>query len=41
MEKEIKPDMITDLATLTGACVVTFGETVAAYLTTDDVLASL
>lgn len=40
MEKEIKPDMITDLATLTGACVVTFGETVAAYLTTDDVLAS-
>jgi len=40
MEKEIKPDVITDLATLTGACVVTFGETVAAYLTTDDVLAS-
>jgi leucyl aminopeptidase len=40
MEKEIKPDVITDLATLTGACVVTFGETVAAYLSTDDALAS-
>ncbi len=40
MEKEIKPDVITDLATLTGACVVTFGETVAAYLSTDDSLAS-
>jgi len=40
MEKEIKPDAITDLATLTGACVVTFGETVAAYLSTDDELAS-
>jgi len=40
MEKEIKPDVITDLATLTGACIVTFGETVAAYLSTDDGLAS-
>lgn len=40
MEKEIRPEVITDLATLTGACVVTFGETVAAYLSTDDALAS-
>jgi len=40
MEKEIKPDVITDLATLTGACIVTFGETVAAYLSTDENLAS-
>lgn len=40
MEKELKPDVITDLATLTGACVVTFGETVAAYLSTDDKVAS-
>ncbi len=40
MEKEIKPDVIVDLATLTGACVVTFGETVAAYLSTDDSVAS-
>jgi len=39
MEKEVKPDVITDLATLTGACVVTFGESVAAYLSTDDSLA--
>jgi leucyl aminopeptidase len=36
MEKEIKPDVIVDLATLTGSCVMTFGETVAAYLSTDD-----
>jgi len=36
MEKEIKPDVIVDLATLTGACIVTFGETVAAYLSTDE-----
>ncbi len=39
MEKEIKPDVIVDLATLTGACVVTFGETVAAYLSTDNTVA--
>lgn len=40
MEKEIKPEVIVDIATLTGACVVTFGETVAAYLSTDDDVAS-
>ncbi len=39
MEKEIKPDVIVDVATLTGACVVTFGETVAAYLSTDEEIA--
>jgi len=39
MEKELKPKCIVDLATLTGACVVTFGETVAAYLSTDESLA--
>jgi len=39
MEKELKPDVIIDLATLTGACIVAFGETVAAYLSTDDSLA--
>jgi leucyl aminopeptidase len=36
MIKEIKPDVIVDIATLTGSCVVTFGETVAAYLSTDE-----
>lgn len=41
MEKEIKPDAIIDVATLTGACVVTFGETVAAYLSNDDEIAGL
>jgi len=40
MEKEIKPDVIVDLATLTGSCVVTFGETVAAFLSTDEVISS-
>ncbi len=40
MEKEIKPDVIVDLATLTGSCVVTFGETVAGYLSTDEKLSS-
>ena len=40
MEKEIKPELIVDMATLTGACVVTFGETVAAYLSNDDKLAA-
>ncbi len=40
MEKEVKPEFIVDMATLTGACVVTFGETVAAYLSTDDKLAA-
>jgi leucyl aminopeptidase len=41
MEKEIKPDAIVDVATLTGACVVTFGETVAAYLSNDDKMAEI
>jgi len=41
MEKEIKPDVIIDVATLTGACVVTFGETVAAYLSTDEEIAGI
>ena len=41
MEKEIKPDVIIDVATLTGACVVTFGETVAAYLSNDDKMAEI
>jgi len=35
-EKEIKPEYIIDLATLTGACIVSFGETIAAYLSTDE-----
>lgn len=37
-EKQFKPKAIIDLATLTGACVVTFGEIVAAYLTDDEAL---
>lgn len=36
MEKEIKPEVVVDLATLTGSAVMTFGETVAAYLSTDE-----
>jgi len=36
MIKEIKPDVIVDIATLTGSCVATFGETVAAYLSNDE-----
>ena len=40
MIKEIKPDVIVDIATLTGSCVVTFGETVAAYLSTDEKISS-
>jgi leucyl aminopeptidase len=40
MEKEIKPDVIVDLATLTGACIVTFGETVAGFLSTDEAVSS-
>lgn len=34
-EKKLKPSCIVDLATLTGACLVAFGETVAGYLTND------
>lgn len=40
-EDTLKPEYIIDIATLTGACVVTFGETVAALMTTDDSLASI
>ncbi|MCP4136365.1 MAG: leucyl aminopeptidase [bacterium] len=36
---KLKPEYIIDLATLTGACVVTFGETVAALLSNDEELA--
>ena len=41
VEKSLKPDCIIDIATLTGACVATFGEILAAYLTEDDGLARL
>ena len=40
-EKRLKPECIVDIATLTGACVVTFGELLAGYMTTDDDLARL
>lgn len=40
-EKKLKPECIVDLATLTGACVVTFGELVAGYMSMDDDLARL
>jgi leucyl aminopeptidase len=40
-EKKLKPDSIVDIATLTGACVATFGEYTAGYLTPDDDLARL
>lgn len=40
-EKRLKPECLVDIATLTGACVVTFGEIVAGYLTTDDDLGRL
>jgi len=35
-EKTLKPKVIVDIATLTGACIVSFGEIVAAYLTNDE-----
>jgi len=35
---KIKPSCIIDVATLTGACVVTFGETVAGLISTDEEL---
>ncbi|MBN2040271.1 MAG: leucyl aminopeptidase [Spirochaetes bacterium] len=38
-EKVLKPEYIIDVATLTGACLVCFGETIAAVLSTDDELA--
>jgi len=37
-EKTLKPEYIIDLATLTGACVVTFGEITAALLSNDEEL---
>jgi len=40
-EKRLKPDSIIDMATLTGACLTTFGELVAGYVTTDDGMGAL
>ncbi len=40
-EKKLNPDYIIDLATLTGACLVTFGETVAGMLSNNDHLAKI
>jgi len=37
---KLKPDYIIDMATLTGACITTFGETVAALLGSDEELVS-
>lgn len=37
----VKPDVIIDIATLTGACIMTFGETVAGFLSNNDDLAGL
>jgi len=37
----IQPDVMIDIATLTGACIVALGEIVAGYLTTDERLAAL
>lgn len=39
-EKKLKPKAIIDIATLTGACIVSFGEIVAAYLTSDESLST-
>ncbi len=39
-EKKLKPKAIVDIATLTGACIVSFGEIVAAYLTNDESLST-
>ncbi|MBN2042812.1 MAG: leucyl aminopeptidase [Candidatus Aenigmarchaeota archaeon] len=38
-EKDMKADTIIDMATLTGSCVISFGEYVAAMLSNDDDLA--
>ncbi|MFH0974252.1 MAG: leucyl aminopeptidase [Spirochaetota bacterium] len=38
-EKTLKPDCIIDIATLTGACLVCFGELIAALLSNNDKLA--
>ncbi len=40
-EKTLKPDCIIDMATLTGACVVTFGEYIAGYMTPHEGMAGL
>ncbi|OHD65319.1 MAG: hypothetical protein A2176_15405 [Spirochaetes bacterium RBG_13_51_14] len=40
-QKNLKPDSIVDIATLTGACLTTFGEIVAGYMTTDDTLGKI
>jgi len=40
-EDRLKPECIIDVATLTGACLAALGETVAAYLTEDDMLSEL
>jgi leucyl aminopeptidase len=37
--KKYKPDMMVDIATLTGACVVALGEKIAGLFTSDDALA--
>lgn len=41
IEDKLKPERIIDIATLTGACVATFGEHSAGYLSNNDKLASL
>ncbi len=40
-EDRLKPDCIIDMATLTGACIVAFGETVAGLLSNDDPLSKI
>ena len=40
-EKKLKPAYIVDIATLTGACLISFGEIVAALLTMEDSLAEV
>ncbi|MDY6935280.1 MAG: leucyl aminopeptidase [Spirochaetota bacterium] len=40
-EEKLKPDYIIDIATLTGACLVCFGETIAGLLTNNDNLAEI
>ncbi|MCX8122888.1 MAG: leucyl aminopeptidase [Spirochaetes bacterium] len=41
IERKLKPKAIVDIATLTGACIVSFGEIVAAYLTNDENLSQV
>jgi leucyl aminopeptidase len=40
-EDKLKPDCIIDMATLTGACIVAFGETVAGLLSNSDDLSDI